>query len=553
MPLMLTMTSVRTGARPEVRTLTQGTMSIGRGPDNDWVLADEDRQLSKTHCVIAVQGGRYVLTDLSTNGVFINGAREPTQRDSQSFLSDGDYFRLGEYQVMVSETLHAQPPAQPGFGTTPPAGLGQNGFAGGAGFGQPGRADPFGGDALDDPFGGPGTVLRHPIQAAQMPQRRDDPFDRAGGAGGGFGAAPVAGFGGSTAGSFGGSAAGGFGSGFGGGARGADAFGGGDDDLFNGVTPAEQWRGPSQPDNADAPNQVFRPPAPLPTPAFGDTDFDALLGDEPLGFMPGAAPQAAPVPAPAKSPPAAPRPVFDDATFAPSPAFAPPAPAAAPPPAFSAPPAPPPAFTAPPAPASAPPPPVAGTGADALYAAFLAGAGVPQLRSNQPPEEMMRAAGQVFRALTEGLRETLMTRAAVKNGMRVEQTMLRARDNNALKFSITVDEAVSALLCPDRAGYKPPLAATAEAFRDVQSHEMAVMAGVQAALTSLLRRFDPEALETRLQPGRLDSLLPGQRKARIWELFCTTYRELAREAEDDFQTVFGREFARAYEAQMKKL
>ena len=49
------------------------------------------------------------------------------------------------------------------------------------------------------------------------------------------------------------------------------------------------------------------------------------------------------------------------------------------------------------------------------------------------------------------------------------------------------------------------------------------------------------------------NILPAARKARTWELFCATYGEIAREAEDDFQSVFGREFARAYDAQMRKL
>ncbi len=79
------------------------------------------------------------------------------------------------------------------------------------------------------------------------------------------------------------------------------------------------------------------------------------------------------------------------------------------------------------------------------------------------------------------------------------------------------------------------------------------MAGVQTALLGLLKRFDPAALEQRLQPGLLQTLLPAARKARIWELFCATYKDLAREAEDDFQSVFGREFARAYDAQTRKL
>ena len=155
--------------------------------------------------------------------------------------------------------------------------------------------------------------------------------------------------------------------------------------------------------------------------------------------------------------------------------------------------------------------------------------------------------------MVEGLREVLMSRAAVKNEFRVEQTMLRARDNNALKFSVTAEDAAAALLQPGKPGYKPPLDATREAFSDLRSHEMAVMAGVQTALIGLLHRFDPDALEKRLQPNLLGNLVPAARKARTWELFCTTYKDIAREAEDDFQSAFGREFARAYAAQARKL
>jgi predicted component of type VI protein secretion system len=69
----------------------------------------------------------------------------------------------------------------------------------------------------------------------------------------------------------------------------------------------------------------------------------------------------------------------------------------------------------------------------------------------------------------------------------------------------------------------------------------------------LLKRFEPGALEKRLEPGMLGNILPAARKARMWELFCATYKAIAAEAQEDFQSVFGREFARAYDAQMRKL
>ncbi|RMH46737.1 MAG: hypothetical protein D6686_14435 [Alphaproteobacteria bacterium] len=67
-----------------------------------------------------------------------------------------------------------------------------------------------------------------------------------------------------------------------------------------------------------------------------------------------------------------------------------------------------------------------------------------------------------------------------------------------------------------------------------------------------MKRFDPERLQGRIESGGVAGLL-GSRKARLWTEFERLYAEIAREAEDDFQTLFGREFARAYQAQIRKL
>ncbi len=145
-----------------------------------------------------------------------------------------------------------------------------------------------------------------------------------------------------------------------------------------------------------------------------------------------------------------------------------------------------------------------------------------------------------------------MARTAIKGEMRIEQTMIRSTNNNPLKFSMTPDDAVLAMLSAGRPGYMPALTATKEAVDDIKTHELAVMVGVRSALEGLLRRFNPDALESRLAQGMLSSVLPAARKARLWDSFRDTYKSIASEAEDDFQAVFGREFAKAYTAQARK-
>ncbi len=76
--------------------------TIGRAPDNDWVLPDPERYLSSHHAIIDYQDGAYFLRDKSTNGVFVNDADQPVGQGSPIRLYDGDRMRMGQYQFQVS-------------------------------------------------------------------------------------------------------------------------------------------------------------------------------------------------------------------------------------------------------------------------------------------------------------------------------------------------------------------------------------------------------------------------------------------------------------------
>ena len=76
--------------------------SVGRAPDNDWVLPDSRRVVSGHHFQVQFQGGKYWLVDTSTNGVFVNDAEEPASTTGRVELRDGDRLRLGEYDILVS-------------------------------------------------------------------------------------------------------------------------------------------------------------------------------------------------------------------------------------------------------------------------------------------------------------------------------------------------------------------------------------------------------------------------------------------------------------------
>jgi len=76
--------------------------TIGRSLDNEWILPDTERYLSGKHARVDFRAGTYVLVDTSSNGTYVNGAQVPLGKYHDYALKDGDYIRLGEYELLVS-------------------------------------------------------------------------------------------------------------------------------------------------------------------------------------------------------------------------------------------------------------------------------------------------------------------------------------------------------------------------------------------------------------------------------------------------------------------
>ena len=192
---------------------------------------------------------------------------------------------------------------------------------------------------------------------------------------------------------------------------------------------------------------------------------------------------------------------------------------------------------------------------DELLSAFLAGAGVLDLDMHGPlTPQTMSMMGQLLRASTQGTLDLLLARALIKREVRAEVTMIVARENNPLKFSPNVEVALSHLLAPRGQGFMSPAAAVKDAYDDLRAHQFGFMAGMRAALDGVLRRFDPAQLEQRLTDKSIvDSMLPMNRKTKLWSLFVELYADITKEAQDDFHALFGKEFLRAYESQLEKL
>ena len=158
----------------------------------------------------------------------------------------------------------------------------------------------------------------------------------------------------------------------------------------------------------------------------------------------------------------------------------------------------------------------------------------------------MEALGSAFRALVSGLRLAMIARSAIKGEFRIEQTMIRSRGNNPLKFSADDDDALVALLGAGRRTEMGPAEAVADALRDMRLHEIATVAAMRSAVRALFLRFEPVKLRAAAEHGGLN-VMPMQTKARAWDAFEDAYAQISQALVDDFDGVFGKDFARAYE------
>ncbi|MFT9014478.1 MAG: type VI secretion system-associated FHA domain protein TagH [Acetobacter sp.] len=493
MTLTLTVLRCPDAVYPETRHVTGGELRIGRGPDNDWVLADPERHLSKRHCIVAFHQGGWAVADISTNGTFVNDDTAPLGHGTIRELRSGDRIRVGTYEIEAQI-------APAGYASM----SSENHAAPLPGLGAGGRSTP----ALDDPFtdalfGSPSTTGEPSQDSAFLHQA--------------FGSA---------------------------------------DPLFGAplqpgpVILPDDFSAPtaSQPDFGERPaiadhvpsfGDAFSPPASRALlPDDDDWDLSPLVPPEP--------PLPEPVPDTAltglNTAPVPEHPEHD-AFFAHDPADAAPAQAQGNPfvePADLA------RTPAPPV-ASAPAVPIPAAGGSDLMNAFLSGAGLADMPAPADQQALMNAVGATFRAMVAGLRQALIARATIKGEFRIEQTMIRARGNNPLKFSAHDDDALCALLGLGRRVDMRPDTAVSETLRDMRLHELATMAAMQDAVRALMTSLDPARLRANADEAGGMALLPAQKKARAFDIFEKEYKTVTNGLADNFDAVFGQAFARAYE------
>ncbi len=476
--------------------------TIGRGDDNDLVLDDPERYLSSLHCQFVIENGQCYLIDQSTNGTFYNGSMDPMGKGTRLPVKDQDTFIIGDYEFSI--LLQDSPPAFMQNDEMP-------------------SQSPFAADS-DDPFSSPGIGIddfsANPFPSGQV-YTRESLFNEEPG-----GVDPLAALDmaqavpGSPLASY-------------------------PEDVY------DPFEASTYSDGADPMSQQIDWPVPgvdseLPPMGGGiPDDWDDDFLSDPVSMPEPPVPQPQPavvVPNPAgRAQPAAQvlvQPVevsarqktlekvnakiqaeLNELKRK--------------------------------AEAAAQRSEAAAASADTSFVSAL-GLDFSRL-SDDEILHINKLGGEVLREMIAGLMKVLGSRSAIKNEFRMNVTTIQPVENNPLKFSANIDDALENMFIKKGNAFKKPIDAVDEGFKSVAEHQLAVLAGIREAFTSLIQRFDPAQLEERFSQQNKGSLIPGSQKARKWDAYVAYYQEMAGDIDSSFHYLFGDKFVRAYEDQLQKI
>jgi type VI secretion system protein len=185
---------------------------------------------------------------------------------------------------------------------------------------------------------------------------------------------------------------------------------------------------------------------------------------------------------------------------------------------------------------------------DSGVEAFCRGAGIdPSALPADAQSQLLTVAGQVLREAVLGLTEALKGRSDLKSRLRLSQTTIQPGENNPLKFSASVDEAVLRLLDPHSTRYLGPVETIRDSFADLRTHQTALVAAIQAGIDEFMNRIEPGELQERFDRGlKRGALLGAANKMKYWDLYVEFYQTLNQRNDQGLPPVFAEEVARTY-------
>lgn len=183
-----------------------------------------------------------------------------------------------------------------------------------------------------------------------------------------------------------------------------------------------------------------------------------------------------------------------------------------------------------------------------FWAQFSEALGIPldDMDETQRQAVALRSA-RLLRQSVGNLQQSLRNRNELKAELKLATTSFEAQSSNPLKYTASAHQALNAMLRPGVSGQMPAEQAVNRAYRDLQAHQVALIAASRAAVKGIVEHLSPEQLTLRFERESKSRLNTAGGR---WRAYTQLYQALQRDGEWG-QKLFARDFTLAYEEQIR--
>jgi predicted component of type VI protein secretion system len=181
-------------------------------------------------------------------------------------------------------------------------------------------------------------------------------------------------------------------------------------------------------------------------------------------------------------------------------------------------------------------------------AALCKGAGIdPRALPPEVRTTALAQAGQLLREMLVGFSELARTRADFASEFTISSGARRRDATSPLLQLAAVEQILELLLAGRGPGDSRAIDEIRSQFARARSHETAIAGALREALSAVLAKLNPEALEEQL--GRRSRTAEGpELQALLWSRYRELFRATAQAGDAGLPAVFLSAFARAYES-----
>lgn len=207
--------------------------------------------------------------------------------------------------------------------------------------------------------------------------------------------------------------------------------------------------------------------------------------------------------------------------------------------------------TAIPAPVQPIPQPLANNLSADFWSKFFQELGIDASKIEDTEKESMAInTAKLFKQCITGIQQSLRTRTELKNELRLPITSVQVTGNNPLRYTADATSAMNELLRKHNMNQLSPEQAINRAFRDLQAHQVALLAACRGAVRSIVSQFSPEKLVLAFEQRGEKGIIKGS--AWKWRTYSRYHNLLQQDAEWG-DRLFSKDFTLHYEEQVRLL